>query len=243
MPNAWLRYDVVTRLLPAQDVTGVLEIGCGQGGFGARLAQRYPSYTGVELDPTSAAVATARLAGFPGAVVRTGALSELEPDRVFDLVCAFEVLEHLDDDAAALAEWVARVRPGGHLMLSVPAHAGRMGAWDEMVGHYRRYDLPVLADLLRDAGLEQVTAQLYGGPLGSALEGARNVVARRRGTDGQPASMAERTAGSGRQLQADSALRGAVARWTTAPFCRLQRIFPGRGTGLVARAMRPGDLS
>ena len=50
-PNAWLRYDVIRRMLPA-GVTDVLEIGCGQGSLGARLAQRY-RYVGVEPDQTS----------------------------------------------------------------------------------------------------------------------------------------------------------------------------------------------
>ena len=50
-PNAWLRYDVVERMLPA-GVTDVLEIGCGRGSLGARLAQRY-HYLGVEPDRAS----------------------------------------------------------------------------------------------------------------------------------------------------------------------------------------------
>jgi protein-L-isoaspartate O-methyltransferase len=63
-PNAWLRYDVIQRMLPP-GVGDVLEVGCGQGALGVRLAQR------------------------------------------FDLVCAFEVLEHIEDDAAALAALLA----------------------------------------------------------------------------------------------------------------------------------------
>src|SRR6202034_4028879 len=51
-PNAWLRYDVVQRMLPPDGITDVLEIGCGQGAFGARLARRY-RYLGVEPDKTS----------------------------------------------------------------------------------------------------------------------------------------------------------------------------------------------
>ena len=54
-PNAWLRYDVITRVLPA-GVRDVLEVGCGQGALGARLAQRY-QYVGLEPDPVSWAVA------------------------------------------------------------------------------------------------------------------------------------------------------------------------------------------
>src|SRR6266851_3723963 len=57
-PNGWLRYDVIRRLLP-DGVTDVLEVGCGQGAFGSRLAQRY-RYLGVEPDQRSWAVASQR---------------------------------------------------------------------------------------------------------------------------------------------------------------------------------------
>ncbi|MDQ1667431.1 MAG: hypothetical protein QOH75_3462, partial [Actinomycetota bacterium] len=59
-PNGWLRWDVVSRLLPPTGVD-VLEVGCGQGGFAARLAQSY-DYVGVEPDSVSAGVAADRLA-------------------------------------------------------------------------------------------------------------------------------------------------------------------------------------
>ena len=58
-PNAWLRWDVVSRLLPAS-ASVVLEIGCGQGGFAVRLAQRY-RYVGLEPDSLSYHVANERL--------------------------------------------------------------------------------------------------------------------------------------------------------------------------------------
>ena len=55
-------------------------------------------------------------------------------------MCAFEVLEHIDDDALALKQWREYLRPSGWLLLSVPAHQDQYGAADELVGHYRRYD-------------------------------------------------------------------------------------------------------
>ena len=71
----------------------------------------------------------------------------------FDLVCAFEVLEHIEDDAAAVRQWAARLRPGGWLLLSVPAHQRRYGPADELVGHFRRYDPARLTALLARCGL------------------------------------------------------------------------------------------
>lgn len=55
------------------------------------------------------------------------------------MVCAFEVLEHIEDDKEALAERVTDVRPGGQLVLSVPAFQERFEPMDRHAGHFRRY--------------------------------------------------------------------------------------------------------
>ena len=239
-PNAWLRFDVVRRMLPP-GVTDVLEIGCGQGAFGARLAQRY-HYLGVEPDPSSFAVAQQRINAIGHGEVRNVAVEALG-DEQFDLVCAFEVLEHLEDDAGAVKEWAARLRAGGWLLLSVPAHQRRYGPWDELVGHFRRYDPAAMATLLANSGFTDIAIRQYGFPLGFVLETGRNAVGRRRVGAAATQSVAERTAGSGRQLQPSGALRGAVIRWGTAPFRGLQRAFPHTGTGLVALARLPAGVS
>jgi SAM-dependent methyltransferase len=232
-PNSWMRYDLVQRMLPG-GITDVLEVGCGQGAFGARLAQRY-RYLGVEPDPTSFAVARRRVSAVaPGGEVRNCLAADLGAAQ-FDLVCAFEVLEHLQDDKAALTEWAARLRPGGWLMISVPAHQSRFAPWDELVGHFRRYDPPALTELLASCGFADIQVRQYGFPLGFALEAVRNkIAARRLTTAAAGSSVEERTAGSARQLQPDEGLRAAAIRYGIIPFKVAQRSFPDRGTGLVA---------
>jgi SAM-dependent methyltransferase len=232
-PNAWLRFDVVSRMLPP-GVTDVLEIGCGQGALGARLAQRY-RYVGLEPDPVSFAVASQRIAQVGRGEVRNVRVESLDVER-FDLVCAFEVLEHIEDDAAALAEWASHLRPGGWLLLSMPAHQRRYGPFDELVGHIRRYDPDALDALLRRCGFDQVEVRQYGMPLGFLLEAVRNAIGRRRLAAAAQKSVAERTAASGRLLQPSGIARGAAIRWGTAPFRVTQRAFPRMGTGLVVRA-------
>ncbi|HUY46286.1 MAG TPA: class I SAM-dependent methyltransferase [Streptosporangiaceae bacterium] len=237
-PNAWLRYDVVQRMLPA-GVTDVLEVGCGQGSLGVRLAQRY-NYLGVEPDQESCSVAQRRMSAAGTGEIRNVAAEALGEER-FDLVCAFEVLEHIEDDAAALKEWAARLRAGGWLLLSVPAHQRRYGARDEFVGHFRRYDPPAMVALLASCGFTDIEVRQYGLPLGYLLEGVRNVIGKRRlASATAPASVAERTAGSGRVLQPSGSLRGGASRWGTAPFRLMQRAFPNTGTGLVVRARLAG---
>jgi len=235
-PNAWLRYDVVRRMLPAE-ARDVLEIGCGQGAVGVRLAAER-NYLGLEPDPTSFAVAEQRIALGGRGEVRNTRVESLGPGERFDLVCAFEVLEHIEDDEGALKEWAARLRPRGWLLLSVPAHQKRYAPFDELVGHFRRYDQEPMRALLTRVGFTDVVMREYGMPLGFVLEAGRNQVGKRRlaSTSAGNASMEERTTGSGRLLQPRSALQGAVIRLGTAPFRYAQRGFPRTGTGLVVRA-------
>jgi glycosyltransferase involved in cell wall biosynthesis len=235
-PNAALRWHLVRQRVDEVDPATILELGTGQGAVGARLAAR-ARYTGVEPDPTSRAASAARL---PDDAHLVADLGDLDADLAVDLACAFEVLEHIEDDVAALADWVARVRPGGHVLVSVPADPHRFGPFDELVGHLRRYSTDDLDRLFTAAGLEAVAIDHYGYPLGVVLEAGRNVIGKRRLAAGAaPDDVAARTAGSGRNLQPPRWAGPAIwaATW---PFRVAQRWFPTRGPGLVGLARRPG---
>lgn len=247
--NAWLRYDVVSRLLPPTART-ILEIGCGGGGFGYRFAVDH-DYLGVEPDGTSYALARDRLAALGRGEVRHGMSGDVvEAGRRFDVVCAFEVLEHLEDDEAAVRDWMGYLAPGGSLLLSTPAFQNRFGPWDTYAGHYRRYAPEEMTALMEGCGLTAAKAVVYGFPLGYALETARNTYLRLRpsavGTAGhfsdtytaEPGAMAQRTAGSGRLLQ-PAMWMAALTASITAPFRLIQRERPTRGTGLVAIGQMP----
>ena len=236
-PRAWLRWDVVSRLLDGVPTATVLEIGCGQGAMGARLARR-GRYLGVEPDAASGAVAEARVTAAGGSVLH-GDHTAVPAGSAYDLVCAFEVLEHIKDDAAALADWVGLVRPGGRLLLSVPAFGARYGPTDEQIGHYRRYEPDELGARLGEAGLVDARVVVYGWPLGQAMEAVRNRVDRRRLVAAAHLSPEERTAASGRTFQPPNAAVGAAVRLATTPFRYLQRLRPAAGIGLVALATRP----
>jgi len=238
--NAWLRFDVAQRMLPPGP-GDLLDIGCGQAALGIRLAAHHAyRYIGVEPDADSYQIAAARLAAadVPGEI-RNGDLKVLEPATRFDVVTAFEVLEHIEDDKAALDEWVQRARPGGTLLISTPAHQHRYGVQDELVGHFRRYDPPAMEELLKASGLKNIDVRLYGMPAGYALEAARNAIGRRRIAAVKNESLPERSQSSGRFMQPSSPLAGMVTRVGTAPFRQIQRAFPHTGPTLVARATIP----
>ena len=234
--RAWLRYDVVKRVIDGLKPSNALEIGCGQGAFGARLAGEV-TYVGVEPDHSSYRVACSRIEPRGGTVLN-GIHSVVPPGSTYDLVCAFEVLEHIEDDRGALAEWVLFVRPGGHLALSVPAFQDRFGPMDTHAGHFRRYSPAELEARLLEAGLTDVRITVYGWPLGYALEVVRNRIASKKLAEAE-ASVEELTAGSGRYLQPSGRVMGALVNAVSTPFRYLQRVRPTAGTGLVAVARRP----
>jgi SAM-dependent methyltransferase len=236
-PNAWLRWDAVARHLPRRPGS-LLEVGCGQGGFAVRLARRF-RYVGIDLDEVSVGAAKRRLEahGVSGDL-RVGDLGVVDPTEAFDVVCAFEVLEHLEDDGAALEAWVDKLVLGGSLIVSVPAGSHRYAEWDEYAGHFRRYDAPQLIDLFQQAGLADAHATVYGWPFGYLLEGVRNGLARRRGADSSGGSFEERTAASGRFLTLPDGARAVVPYVVAKPFAVVQRLQPARGTGLVVSGRR-----
>jgi SAM-dependent methyltransferase len=237
-PNAAMRWSVVRRLVDRLAPKTILEIGCGQGAFGARLAPR-ASYLAVEPDVTSFAVAKSRIERAGGAI-RNATSDVIGHESAYDLVCAFEVLEHVEDDVGALKSWRALVAPGGHILLSMPAWQERFNHWDKMVGHYRRYSPDQCREVLTSAGFTDVEVVVYGWPLGYVTENVRSRIAAKRARvyeDGGVASMQERTASSGRVLQPKT-VAGVAVQLATSPFIALQRLRPTRGTGVVVCATR-----
>lgn len=239
--NAWLRFDLLRPTLESTDVHSVLEIGPGRGAIAARFVASGRDYTGVETSAAARAATGQLLDDIRGGRHRLlGSIDDLEPDPRFDMLCAFEVLEHIEDDTAALASWVRHLGPGATVLLSVPAWPDRFSTHDVEVGHLRRYTPDQLRAVAEASGLVDVDVRVYGFPLGLLLEWARNRMAERtqRGADVDSESAAERTARSGSWRQPPR-WANTVFRVGTWPFRIVQRRFPGRGTGLVLRGRVP----
>ena len=126
----------------------LLDAGCGSGRELDELAPR-GDVTGVDLSPL--AVARARARGHPD--VHEAPIERLPfADMTFDLVTCLDVIEHISDDRAALAELRRVTRPGGHLVVTVPAYPSLWSAHDVANGHVRRYRPVTLHAAVKDAG-------------------------------------------------------------------------------------------
>jgi SAM-dependent methyltransferase len=128
----------------------ILDVGCGTGA-NLEMLSGFGEAEGVDVSPD--ALAFCRERGLSN--VRQGAAEQLPyEDGSFDLVTALDVVEHLDDDAAGLREMRRVLKPEGRAMLFVPAFMFLWGVQDDISHHRRRYTLPELRRVVRDAGFE-----------------------------------------------------------------------------------------
>ena len=109
------------------------------------------------------------------------------PSDDYDLVTALDVIEHVDDDAAAVRELVRITRPGGMLMVTVPAFQGLWSEHDEINHHHRRYRGSEVRALLEGAGCELVRATYLNTFLFPLAWGVRTWQQARRQLFGPPA--------------------------------------------------------
>ena len=143
-------YDLITSLqLPRS--AAILEIGCSGGPLMQRLrAAGYSDVTGIDVSVPAIALARAR--GVAHASVMDGAALEFADAR-FDVVIASDVLEHIENEGQALREWTRVLKPGGQLLVFVPAHPYLWSEHDVVNHHFRRYSRQGLVAALRGAGL------------------------------------------------------------------------------------------
>ncbi|MEL7045468.1 MAG: class I SAM-dependent methyltransferase [Pseudomonadota bacterium] len=175
-PNYLLRRAAILDWLRDAPTGRVLEMGCGPGPLLYDLSLRGFEATGVETSTRSLEISPKLLGDTQAVTVQSTppAIGER-----YDYLFAFEVLEHIEDDVGALRSWLNYLKPGGRVLVSIPAHRRRWNVTDVCAGHFRRYDREDVARLFSDAGLQPTRIGSYGWPLSRLLEILRNVAKKR----------------------------------------------------------------
>jgi SAM-dependent methyltransferase len=142
--------DLIRRETQLPNDAHILEIGCGTGHNLAMLSG-FGHVDGLELDEEARSLSEKRL----GRKIMSSPLPELAevPDRHYHLIGAFDVIEHIEDDHAALASIARKLRTGAKFILTVPAHQWMWSAHDVVNHHKRRYSKRALKALFESSPL------------------------------------------------------------------------------------------
>jgi SAM-dependent methyltransferase len=209
--------------LPLEPGARLLDAGCGSGRTLDELA-RYGRVSGVDLSPE--AVEAARRRGHED--VRVARVEELPfADATFDVVTCLDVVEHTPDDRATLAELRRVTRPGGLLLVTVPAYQG-LWSWHDVVNqHFRRYDSASLRTAAGASGWNVVTDTYFNSLLLAGAAAVRLIQRRRRahthsdldltppllnGVLGVPLELESRLVATGTRLPAGLSLLAVLRR-------------------------------
>jgi len=154
------RREIVRQAIAALDLphhASILDAGCGSGRNMVEFAS-FGRVTGVDVSEYSVEAARAR--GLED--VRVAGLNALPfEDASFDLVTTLDVIEHIDDDVAALREMRRVARPDGRLLVTVPAYPALWSSHDELNHHRRRYTRETLLAAVERAGWEPLRTTFF----------------------------------------------------------------------------------
>lgn len=145
--------EVLKDYVPAKADRLVAEIGCGTGG-NLKFLQGHYRVIGVDVSPDATRYAAQRV----DCPILLGDFRETLSDRwehIDGVLCA-DVLEHVQDDKTFLRDLLARMKRGGILLVTVPAHQFLWSRHDEILGHYRRYSARQLRELWHNLPAEEL---------------------------------------------------------------------------------------
>lgn len=143
---------LIERAMATTGKTRLLEIGCGTGDFIRKICDlKNLEITGSEVYLKGLVYAKRNLPGVE--FVQFDATKGKIGDH-FDIISAFDVIEHIDDDTTALANMGEMLTPGGTLIISVPQHRFLWSTLDDIVKHKRRYSRAELVGKIRGAGFD-----------------------------------------------------------------------------------------
>jgi SAM-dependent methyltransferase len=216
------RRALVRRLMRGVPAGRAIDVGPGPGGNAVVLRDLGWQVTGVELTETGAQLCASRGVD----VVRGDATRLPVPDRSVDLVMSTDVWEHIEDHETVARESFRVLRPGGRLLVAVPAGKDMWSGHDVALGHVRRYERQELLDLVEAQGFVVHDIASWNVLL-------RPVARLRRATGNEAGSDEGRSEMEAVAAPINAGLRAAVAVESLLPVGRLP------GLSLVVRAFRP----
>lgn len=234
-PKLILRESCIHDLSDTWSAGSFVEMGAGTGHMTRIFLERGFSGACHDLGEDSRRMMRENLAYAGERMTVVDDLTELPVDA-FDYLLAFEVLEHIDADLDVLREWVRYLRPGGRILVSVPAHARKFGRSDEIVGHVRRYEKEQLRVLLDKAGIEDIRIVNYGYPVTELTRSLSNLMVKGDCSyDGLSPEQRSIRSAQAKPKVINRAL-SLISDKLILPFCVVQRWFYNRdlGDGYVA---------
>ncbi len=180
--------DLIAREIKPPKGAAILEIGCGTG-HNFPVLKAFGQVDALEIDAPARAIASERL----GQPVGDAPLPDLAgvPDAHYDLIALLDVLEHISDDRAALDGIKAKLKPGGRILLTIPANQWMWSAHDTVHHHFRRYNPVTLRAVAASAGLKidlltHFNTLLF--PLAASFRLLGKLTGREEADDAQPAA-------------------------------------------------------
>jgi SAM-dependent methyltransferase len=130
----------------------ILEVGCGTGG-NLEMLGKFGNVSALEMDETARAIASTKTNNRYD--IRDGCCPYKIPftEQNFDLICMFDVLEHIEQDTETLISIKKLLKKNGRILITVPAYQWLYGAHDEFLHHKRRYTANQLKEIFLAAGL------------------------------------------------------------------------------------------
>lgn len=157
--------------VPRSDAVNILDVGCGTGLLMTELKEY--NIEGIDVSPR--AVAFCKERGLTN--VTEGSAEHIpRPDNQYDVILALDVIEHIKDDLGSLREMKRVLKPGGYLILFVPAFMFLWSVTDDNSHHFRRYTREELCRKVEQAGLRVARASYFNTILFPAIAGVRLLV-------------------------------------------------------------------
>lgn len=158
-------------------IQSFLEIGPGMGDLSLYLGRRFPDAYGVLLDFSSDCIdiLQQRTSDYPRLQLRTGDFMTMAHEKLYDLIVACEVFEHIDDDKTAFRIVSGMLNPGGYFIFSAPAFMRKWQRADVYAGHYRRYERAELIEKFTSNGFRIDALWSFGFPVTELLYPVRQL--------------------------------------------------------------------